>query len=152
MIIGRIPLHLYIALGEGEGRGQKFETQNKKLQCLYFFNFLADNESSATIISAKKVKCGTFEDTFTTWDKNEDTSVNLVKLCFILIFINFLHSLVEYDYSPTIIAVEIGKCDNFEDTFTKWDENENTRVSLVKFRLRWHVYEPAILFEKITAR
>ena len=41
-----------------------------------------------------------------------------------------LHSVVSL--FPTIITAKIGKCDNFEDTFTKCDKNEDTPLKLRK--------------------
>ena len=40
-----------------------------------------------------------------------------------------------YDSSHTIIVVKLGKCDTFEDTFTKCDKNEDTPRSLGKVHL-----------------
>ena len=47
---------------------------------------------------------------------------------------------MQYDSSFTIIAVKLGKCDNFEDTFTKCDKNEDTPVHLGKSCLILIIY------------
>ena len=91
-----------------------------------------ENEFSINKNAIRGGKCDNCEDTLTPGGKNYDANISLEKLRFSLIFKYFLNSLVYNESQATVISVKLGKCDNFEDTFTKCDKNEDTRVRLEK--------------------